>query len=103
MELTLVDAPGRDRISIEMVLEREGCTVVDWQDAAGTHYKAHAHPHDEVIAVIEGRIDFVTDGKRHILEPGKILYLPAGTTHTADVPKYGDVRYLIGSKISEPA
>jgi quercetin dioxygenase-like cupin family protein len=98
MELALVDAPGRDRISIEMVLEREGCAAVEWQDAAGTHYKAHSHPHDEIIAVIEGRIDFVVDGKRHILEPGKILFLPAGTTHTADVPKYGAVRYLIGSK-----
>lgn len=98
MKLAVVAAPGTDRSSIEGVLREEGCSIISWSDTPGAHYEPHSHDHDEVIGVIEGRIDFGIEGKRYTLEPGKILFLPAGTVHTADVPADRPVKYLIGSK-----
>jgi mannose-6-phosphate isomerase-like protein (cupin superfamily) len=82
---------------LEEYLRRLGCSsVVPWADPAGRLYAPHTHDHDEILAVVRGRLDFQAGGRTWVLQAGDILHLPAGTVHTASVPEPG-VEFLIGS------
>jgi quercetin dioxygenase-like cupin family protein len=41
----------------------------------------HKHPHEEFILVREGTMDFIYDGKSHILSPGSVGYTAPNQTH----------------------
>jgi quercetin dioxygenase-like cupin family protein len=79
-------------------LVAEGFSPFQWSDAPGATYAPHAHPHDESLWVLAGRIDFVIDGETHRLGPGDRLYLPANTVHAAEAGPQG-ATYLIGQRL----
>jgi quercetin dioxygenase-like cupin family protein len=76
-------------------LEREGLSVSEWTDDAGTHYPEHSHVRDEVLVMIEGSLTMDMAGERRTLGPGDRIELPAGAVHTATVGPNG-ARYLVG-------
>jgi quercetin dioxygenase-like cupin family protein len=41
----------------------------------------HAHPHEQVSAVVEGEILFVTESERTRLGPGDMFVVPSGQPH----------------------
>jgi quercetin dioxygenase-like cupin family protein len=43
----------------------------------------HTHPGEEIIYVIEGLLEYEIDGKRVKVKAGDVLFVPAGTVHTA--------------------
>lgn len=48
----------------------------------GTFVPPHIHPtQDEFIYMLEGRMDFLLDGKEMIAEPGDLACLPKGLPH----------------------
>lgn len=48
----------------------------------GTFVPPHIHPtQDEFIYMLEGRMDFVLDGKETFAEPGDLIRLPKGIPH----------------------
>jgi len=47
----------------------------------GTGAKPHAHPEEQVITVLRGRIRSRVAGEEKILGPGEAVYIPAGTEH----------------------
>jgi quercetin dioxygenase-like cupin family protein len=78
-------------------LEREGFTVVRWNDAPGRVYTPHAHDHDESLWMVAGGMTFVIDGTRYHLAAGDRLQLPRGTVHSAEADASG-AQYLIGER-----
>jgi quercetin dioxygenase-like cupin family protein len=49
----------------------------------GTGANPHAHPEEQVITVLKGRMrSQVAGGEVKILEPGEAVYIPAGIEHT---------------------
>ena len=44
------------------------------------HYHAHT---ENVYVVLEGTLEVVVEGERHLLEPGWVGYIPPGAHHTA--------------------
>ena len=74
------------------------CSAVEWSDPPGRSYEAHAHDHDEVIALVRGGITFEIAEVDYPLSPGDILYLPAGTVHAAQAHSGEGATYLIGSR-----
>jgi quercetin dioxygenase-like cupin family protein len=49
---------------------------------AGTFVPPHIHPkQDEVIYMLQGRLDFVLDGDEAAAEPGDLVRLPMGRPH----------------------
>jgi quercetin dioxygenase-like cupin family protein len=50
----------------------------------GTAVPRHTHPGDEVVYVLEGTMEFQLEGQPPVtLKPGEVLFVPAGTVHTA--------------------
>jgi quercetin dioxygenase-like cupin family protein len=44
----------------------------------------HTHPGEEIVNVLEGLLEYQVEGKAPVtLKPGDVLFIPAGTIHTA--------------------
>lgn len=43
----------------------------------------HTHPGEEIIYVIEGTLEYEIGGKKSKVKAGDVLFVPAGTPHTA--------------------
>jgi quercetin dioxygenase-like cupin family protein len=52
--------------------------------APGVTAPAHTHPGEEIIYVLEGALEYQVEGKPPVtLKAGEVLFIPAGTTHSA--------------------
>jgi quercetin dioxygenase-like cupin family protein len=50
----------------------------------GTAFGNHNHPGEEIIYVLEGELEYIVEGKSPvILKAGEVLFIPAGTIHSA--------------------
>jgi len=80
-------------------MEREGYSVFEWSDAAGTTYGWHTHAEDQSHWIIKGTLELRVRGEEYVLRAGDRDFLPAGTEHCAFVPGDEAVVYLIGAKV----
>ena len=61
----------------------------------GTFVPPHIHPHqDEFIYMLQGRLDFVLEGKEAAAEPGDLVRLPLGRPHGIFNKTDADVKCL---------
>ena len=52
--------------------------------APGTTAPRHSHPGEEIIYVLEGTWEYTVEGKPPVtLKAGEVLFIPAGTIHSA--------------------
>src|SRR4051812_21493281 len=52
--------------------------------APGVAFPPHSHPGEEIAYVIEGSLEYQLEGKQPVtLKAGEVLFIPAGTIHTA--------------------
>ena len=63
--------PGREMVQATITL------------APGATAPAHSHPGEEVIYVLEGTFEYRVAGRPVRLEAGGVLFIPAGTIHSA--------------------
>ena len=67
-----LSVPGREVIQVRVELE------------PGTTAPRHSHPGEEVIYVLEGTWEYTVEGKPPLtLKAGDVLFIPAGTIHSA--------------------
>jgi quercetin dioxygenase-like cupin family protein len=66
-----LSVPGREVIQVRVEL------------APGTVFPSHTHPGEEIIYVIEGTWAYEIAGKPVTARPGDVLFVPAGTIHSA--------------------
>ena len=66
-----LSAPGREVIQVR----------VDFDP--GYAAPKHTHPGEEIIYVIEGTLEYQIDGKPSTVKAGDVLFVPAGTVHSA--------------------
>jgi quercetin dioxygenase-like cupin family protein len=67
-----LSAPGREAIQVRVDL------------APGVAFPNHTHPGEEIIYVIEGALEYQVEGKPPVtLKAGDVLFIPAGTVHSA--------------------
>src|SRR6266550_8338770 len=66
-----LSAPGREAIQVR----------VDFDP--GYVAPMHTHPGEEIIYVIEGTLEYEIGGKKSRVKAGDVLFVPAGTPHTA--------------------
>jgi quercetin dioxygenase-like cupin family protein len=64
--------PGREVVQVRVELD------------PGVAFGRHSHPGEEIVYVLEGTLEYAVDGKPPVtLEPGGVLFIPAGTIHAA--------------------
>ena len=70
-----ISAPGRETIQVRVDL------------APGVAFGKHTHPGEEVIYVLEGTLEYQIEDKPPVtLKAGDVLFIPAGTVHSARNP-----------------
>ncbi|MBO9201694.1 MULTISPECIES: cupin domain-containing protein [Niastella] len=64
--------PGREMVQVRVDI------------APGVLAAKHKHPGEEIIYVLEGELQYQLEGKPPVtLKAGEVLFIPAGTPHTA--------------------
>lgn len=66
-----LSAPGREVVQVR----------VDFDP--GFVAPMHTHPGEEIVYVIEGTFEYEIAGKKSTAKAGDVLFVPAGTPHTA--------------------
>lgn len=73
-----LSAPGREVVQATIAIA-PGATAPD-----------HSHPGEEIIYVLQGSFEYRVAGKPVRLEPGGVLFIPAGVIHSAKNIGSGD-------------
>jgi quercetin dioxygenase-like cupin family protein len=67
-----LSVPGREVVQVRVEL------------APGVSFPKHTHPGEEIIYVLEGTWEYTVEGKPPLtLKAGEVLFIPAGTIHSA--------------------
>lgn len=66
-----LSTPGREVIQVRVDFDPDYATP------------RHIHPGEEIIYVIEGMLEYDIGGKKSTVKAGDVLFVPAGTPHTA--------------------
>ena len=70
-----LSAPGREAIQVRVDL------------APGVAFGKHTHPGEEIIYVLEGTLEYQLEDMPPVtLKAGDVLFIPAGTVHSARNP-----------------
>lgn len=84
--------------NMRKVIESRGYRVVKYVYPPGTYFPDHKHAFDKMDTVLKGTFKIEALGKKFILKPGDMLYVPAGLTHNAEVVGDEEVVSLDASK-----
>lgn len=60
----------------------DNMTVVYWNIDAGAIMPEHAHPHEQIVNVLEGEFDFTVGGEVHEAKPGFVAIVPSNVKHS---------------------
>ena len=77
-----LSTPGREAIQVRVAL------------APGVAFPDHSHPGEEIIYVLEGTFEYRVEGQPVTVEAGGVLFIPAGTIHSARNAGTGDAAEL---------
>ncbi|HET9581577.1 MAG TPA: cupin domain-containing protein [Gemmatimonadota bacterium] len=86
-EVSRAQQPGTKRTELQRhdlsVPGREVIQVVVELDP-GVTFGDHSHPGEEIVYVLEGALEYQLDGQEPVtLKAGDVLFIPAGTVHSA--------------------
>ena len=80
--------------------------AADWQarrfscdlfvDPPGQRWEDFSHATDELVTVVEGRLEMEIDGKVTVMEPGDEVLIPARAVHSVRNISAGTSRWLYG-------
>ncbi len=62
-------------------IHSETMTFSYWEVEQGATLPAHAHPHEQITTVLEGRFEMTVGGETRILEPGAVAVIPGNVSH----------------------
>jgi quercetin dioxygenase-like cupin family protein len=69
-----------DKISRRVLAGKQGM-IVWWSIKAGAHAAAHKHPHEQIVWMLKGRMDFRIGEERHSMVAGDVAVIPSGVEH----------------------
>ncbi len=59
----------------------EHTTHVFWDATEGASVPDHSHPHEQIVNMLEGTLELVVDGTKHVLSAGDVLVIEGGQVH----------------------
>lgn len=63
-------------------IHSEHMTVAYWRIEAGAALPEHAHPHEQVLNLLEGEFEAVVAGEISHLQAGMVSVIPGGVPHS---------------------
>jgi quercetin dioxygenase-like cupin family protein len=70
---------------VRQTVHGERQSLVRYRYAAGSVFPVHAHPEEQITAVLSGRIRFEVAGEAREVGPGEVVVIPGGVPHGAAV------------------
>ena len=84
--------------TIEKRWAAKGFSCGVWVDPPGQVWEGYVHDTDELVHVLEGRIELEVSGRAETLGPGREAFIPAGAVHSVRNVGGTTVRWLYGYK-----
>src|SRR5499433_2424182 len=69
-----------DKIERRVLAGKQGM-IVWWKIKAGAHAGAHQHPHEQIVWMLKGHMEFRLGDDRRTCGPGDIVVIPSGVEH----------------------
>jgi quercetin dioxygenase-like cupin family protein len=60
----------------------ENVTLAYWNIEEGKDLPKHAHPHEQVLNLIEGRFEVTVEDESKVLEAGSVVVIPSNVMHS---------------------
>jgi quercetin dioxygenase-like cupin family protein len=79
-----------DKISRRVLAGKQGM-IVWWSMKAGAHAAAHKHPHEQIVWMLKGKMDFRIGDERRVMAAGDIAVIPGGVEHEGSFPEDTEV------------
>ncbi len=57
-------------------------TFAYWDIDSGSKVPEHSHVHEQVVNMLEGKLELTVSGKTFVLEPGEVLIIPSQAIHS---------------------
>ena len=89
-------APPVDLAAVTRDWIMRGYSCRAFTDPPGQVWRDYVHDIDELMTVVDGRLEVILHGENWVLEPGDELYIPRGATHTVRNLHTGPTRWLYG-------
>jgi quercetin dioxygenase-like cupin family protein len=71
-----------DKKKIKEDWHKRGYSFDIWTDPPGQEWLDFVHSADELVMLIEGDLEVIIGGKKHIPKPGEELFIPRNTSHS---------------------
>lgn len=69
------------------VLSGEQGMLVRWDIRKGAHAAAHKHPHEQIVWMVSGRMDFRIGNEKRSMVAGDTAVIPGGVEHEGHFPE----------------
>ncbi len=81
---TIKDLPGKEMFPgyTGRFIHTGTMTFAFWEVKAGSRVPEHAHVHEQVAQIMEGKFELTVDGNVLLLEPGKTAVIPSNVKHS---------------------
>ena len=79
-----------DKITRKVVSGDQGM-IVWWRIKAGGHAVAHKHPHEQIVWMLKGRMDFRIGSEKRSMVAGDVAVIPGGVEHEGFFPEDTEV------------
>jgi quercetin dioxygenase-like cupin family protein len=63
------------------ILSGEQGMIVWWSILSGVHVETHRHPHEQIVWMLKGRMEFRLGEERRMCGPGDVVVIPGGQEH----------------------
>jgi len=60
----------------------ENVTMAYWDIEEGKALPTHAHPHEQILNLLEGRFEVTLNGEAQVLEAGSVVVIPSNAEHS---------------------
>jgi uncharacterized protein YdcH (DUF465 family)/quercetin dioxygenase-like cupin family protein len=67
-----------------------------YTDPPGREWRDYRHDSDELVTVVDGRLEVSMRGESYVLEPGDELFIPRGVVHTVRNTHHATTQWLYG-------
>jgi len=71
-----------DQDAIEKAWEKQGFSCDVWIDPPGRRWENYEHAMDELLLVLEGKLELEMGGQKHIPQAGVEIFIPKHTRHS---------------------
>src|SRR5262245_19138682 len=79
-----------DKIEHRVVAGKHGM-IVWWRIKAGAHAGAHRHPHEQIVWMLKGKMDFRIGNERRSMIGGDVAVIPGDIEHEGFFPEDTEV------------